>query len=87
MSYDRRQPYEHKDGTCTIFENDKKVTAEDADYYGEGKLNGQLVSVKGWAKTTKKGTDMIRLSIRPKTNALKEFVGYTDPEPDKPRPF
>ena len=58
--------YEQKEGSATLFRNDKKSSPNQPDWRGEGKLNGETVEIAAWDKETGKGSPMLSLNIKPK---------------------
>mgnify|MGYP001193626206 CR=1 FL=1 len=58
-------PFEIREGSGSIFENDKKV--ENApDYTGTFKLDGKLYSIALWNKVGKSGTQYQSVKVQPK---------------------
>lgn len=57
--------WEMKDGTGSLFKNDKKETDNHPDYRGDCMIDGQVYWLSAWIKEGKKGKFM-SLSIKPK---------------------
>lgn len=66
--------YEHKDGSGSLWVNDKKTAENQPDYRGSGKLNGKDFEISAWKKVTQNGKTFLSL-------ALSE--PYKKPEPKK----
>ena len=64
--------YEHKDGTGTLFPNDKGDNHRRPDYRGEAKIDGKLIEIAGWKKQGNKGP---YLSLSFKLKGQKEQEG------------
>lgn len=48
-------PYEHKEGSASLFKNDKKGNQNAPDWKGDGLLNGKKVKIAAWEKSGAKG--------------------------------
>jgi hypothetical protein len=68
--------YETKDGSGSLFKNDKKETEQHPDYNGSVKVGGVEYWISAWIKTGAKGTKYMSLSVRPKQ-------GKPSPPPQK----
>ena len=59
--------YEHKDGSFTLFPNDKGGNDKRPDYRGEGKdLSGHPIEVAGWVGRGTQGKEFISCTIKQK---------------------
>ena len=72
--------YEQKDNQASIFTNDKGDNANRPDFRGRGMVNGKLVWVSAWKKTTDDGKKWLSLAFQPR----EEQTG--DGEPSTRRP-
>ena len=73
--------YEHKDGSFTLFKNDKKETENQPDYKGQGKdLDGNEIWVSAWIKTPNGGGKFMSCSIQ-----LKQSKSETKPGANVPQ--
>lgn len=57
-------PYEHKDNTGALFNNDRRTADNQPTYKGQVKINGQLLDVAAWVKDGTKG-QFLSLSFNP----------------------
>ena len=57
--------YEQRDGSGTLFRNDKGGVESRPDYRGEIKVGGKVYKVSGWKKEGAKGP-FLSLSVEPK---------------------
>ena len=64
--------YEMKDGTGSLFKNDRKEKETQPDYTGKIKINGEEMQLSAWIKTSKKGTKFMSLSFKPFQNRTDE---------------
>ena len=48
--------YEQREGSATLFRNDKKSSDKAPDWRGEGMLNGELIEIAAWEKSGSRGT-------------------------------
>ena len=48
--------YEQREGSATLFRNDKKSSDKATDWRGEGMLNGELIEIAAWEKSGSRGT-------------------------------
>ena len=55
--------YEHKDGSGSLWVNDKKQADNQPDYKGSAKVNGKDVEMSGWKKVTQSGKTFLSLAI------------------------
>lgn len=55
--------YEVKEGTGSLFVNDKKNNPKAPDFTGTGLYKGERVRLSGWKKQSKGGKNYISLSI------------------------
>jgi len=55
--------FEHKEGSATLFVNDKKGNDKAPDWRGDGLFNGKKVKLAGWKKQGNKG-GFISLTIQ-----------------------
>ena len=83
--------YEQQEGWGTLFRNEKKTADKQPDYRGEAKVNGELVELAMWKKTTSKGGEMLSISIKEKQayqpkqeSAPKSTGGFADVDDDIP---
>ena len=51
-------PYEQKDDTFSIFDNEK-TNEKQPDYTGQGKVGGREVKVAGWKKVGQSGKEYV----------------------------
>lgn len=58
--------YEHKDGSGSLFRNDKGDNASRPDYRGDLMVGGTLYEVAGWIKESSNGNKFLSLSAKPK---------------------
>jgi hypothetical protein len=68
------------DGTNrgALFRDDKKSKPEDRDYSGSINIAGVEYWLSGWAKTSKKGTKFLSLSVKPKAPVEAKAVPFND---------
>lgn len=57
--------YEQREGSATLFRNDKKSSDKAPDWRGEGMLNGELIEVAAWEKSGSRGM-FFSLNLKPK---------------------
>jgi len=57
--------YQHKEGSGSLFKNDKKLSDKHPDYKGDALINGKEVWLSAWIKEGNKGKFM-SLSIQEK---------------------
>jgi hypothetical protein len=62
-----KMPYEQKDDTFSIFENEKK-NEKQPDYTGQGKIGGREVKIAGWKKVGQSGKQYISFKVEDKVN-------------------
>jgi hypothetical protein len=65
--------FKTKDMTGALFPNDKKGNAAWADLRGSVTIEGKKYWLSGWNKTTKDGTEMISLAVKPAPAAKDDF--------------
>jgi uncharacterized protein (DUF736 family) len=53
MSYDKK--FEQKDGTGSLFKNEKKQSPKQPDYTGSAKIRGKDTQIAAWVKESKNG--------------------------------
>ena len=58
-------PYEQKDDTFSIFDNEK-TNEKQPDYTGQGKIGGREVKIAGWKKVGQSGTSYISFKVEDK---------------------
>jgi len=63
--------YEHKEGSGSLFKNDRKAHDAQPDYKGDAMIDGKQVWLSAWIKQGAKGKFM-SLSIQPKDAAHKQ---------------
>tara|TARA_R100000655_G_scaffold46013_1_gene82858 strand:+ start:368 stop:622 length:255 start_codon:yes stop_codon:yes gene_type:complete len=63
-------PYEIKDDTFTIFDNDNKTKDTQPDYTGQGKIGGREVKVAGWKKVGQSGKEYVSFKVEDKNNLI-----------------
>jgi uncharacterized protein (DUF736 family) len=61
-------PYEIKDDTFTIFDNDNKTKETQPDYTGQGKVGGREVKIAGWKKVGQSGKEYVSFKVEDKNN-------------------
>jgi uncharacterized protein (DUF736 family) len=61
-------PYEIKDDTFTIFDNDNKTKDTQPDYTGQGKVGGREVKIAGWKKVGQSGKEYVSFKVEDKNN-------------------
>ena len=59
-------PFEPKDNTFSIFDNDNKTSENQPDFTGQGKINGKAVKIAGWKKTSQGGKDYVSYKVEEK---------------------
>jgi hypothetical protein len=75
-----------KDGTFTLFRNDKKTDPDHADYRGEGMFKGVECWMNAWIKDGKKGKYMSG-TLKPKNEATSKTRGYEPRSTKNEDPF
>ena len=58
--------YEQKDNSASVFENDKGDNPNRPDFRGKGMIDGKLVRVSAWTKTTDDGKKWLSLAFQPR---------------------
>jgi hypothetical protein len=85
--------YEHKDGSGSLFKNDKGDNSARPDYRGDIMLNGVLFEISGWIKpkASNPAEKFMSLSGKPKQAAAPAPVqrqavssGFDDMDQDMP---
>jgi hypothetical protein len=74
--------FEHKDYSGSIFKNDRKEKDSDADYRGDGVIDGVSMWINAWINDKKGGGKYMKLTFRPKNPPLevpKVTATYDDP--------
>lgn len=66
--------FEHKDGSGSLFKNDKKGNDRAPDYKGDICVNGEVMEIAAWLKEGKAGKFM-SLSVKPKQTARERTMG------------
>ena len=77
--------YQHKEGSGSLFKNDKKVSDSHPDLTGEIMVNGKLHFLSAWRKEGKKGP-YYSVSIG-KEKIPRGFIESGSDELPKPDPF
>jgi hypothetical protein len=76
--------FEHKDYSGAIFKNDRKEKDSDADYRGDGVIDGVSMWINAWINDKKGGGKYMKLTFRPKNpplNLEKPHVAVTHDDP------
>jgi hypothetical protein len=74
--------FEHKDYSGAIFKNDRKEKDSDADYRGDGVIDGVSMWINAWINDKKGGGKYMKLTFRPKNPPLeKPNVAVTHDDP------
>lgn len=55
--------YQPKEGTGSLFKNEKKTAENQPDYKGNFMLGGTLYEVAGWVKDSKTGKKFVSLKV------------------------
>jgi hypothetical protein len=71
--------YEMKDGTGSLFKNERKEKDTHADYRGECLVDGVAYYMDAWLKTAESGRKWMSFSFKPK----EKQPGLTPPQRDK----
>lgn len=61
--------FELKEGSGTLFKNDRKDKPGHPDYRGEINVDGEIMELAAWIKTSAKGTKWMSISMKPKKSA------------------
>ena len=63
-------PFEIREGSGSIFENENKKNENSPDYTGTIKINGELYSLALWNKVAKTGTQYqsVKVSVKEQKN-------------------
>lgn len=56
--------YEQRDNSGSLFKKDKQGVENRPDYTGPGMVNGELVEISAWIKTSEKGLKFMSLSFK-----------------------
>ena len=59
-------PYEQKDDTFSIFNNENKDKESQPDFTGQGKIGGREVKVAGWMQGGQSGVEYISFKVEDK---------------------
>jgi uncharacterized protein (DUF736 family) len=59
--------YEHKPNSGSAFANKKKTTDNHPDFTGTAMIDGKMMDISIWMKTSAQGTEYFSLSFRTKT--------------------
>ena len=80
--------YEQREGSATLFRNDKKSSDKAPDWRGEGMLNGELIEIAAWEKSGSRGM-FFSLNLKPKQAYVpkQEKVTSDSNEDDLDIPF
>lgn len=58
--------FETKDGSGALFKNERKEDgSKQPDYTGNARINGAMVDISAWLKTSKGGTKYLSLAFKP----------------------
>ncbi len=60
-------PYEQKNNTFTIFDNENKEKETQPDFTGQGKIGGRDVKIAGWKKVAQSGKNYISFKVEDKS--------------------
>ena len=95
MAYDK--PFETKEGTGTLFQNDQRGNDKAPTHKGTCRINGMMYEIAGWQKVSQaKGTRYLSLIIKPvqaqgartvKVEPRRMDTPRDDFEPDSEIPF
>jgi hypothetical protein len=69
--------FEHKDYSGAIFKNDRKEKDSDADYRGDGVIDGVSMWINAWINDKKGGGKYMKLTFRPKNPPLEKSAPTT----------
>ena len=58
--------FEHREGSGSLFKNDKGDNDKRPDMKGDGMVNGVLMSISAWKKAGRDGSTFLSLKIEPK---------------------
>jgi len=82
-------PYEPKDDTGALFPN-RKQHERQPDWRGNAMINGRMVDIAAWVKTSSKGTEFLSLKFsepREQTDAPRAApAARPSPRPHNPIP-
>ncbi len=67
--------YEQKDGTGSLFKNDKKTEETHPDYNGSVLLGGVAYWQNAWINTDKNGKKYMSIKYKPKEQAAERVPG------------
>jgi hypothetical protein len=74
--------FQHRDGSGSLFRNDKQGVEKRPDWRGDIMLGGVLYEVSGWDKPTRNGEAFISMSGKVKVAGSKVPTGgKNDPRP------
>ena len=71
--------FEHKDNTGILFKNEKKTADNQPDYQGNCMVNGKMMDMAAWLKTSKNNKKFMSFSFKPPYN--KKVAGDQDTAP------
>lgn len=58
--------FEVRDGSGSLFRNERKEPdSKQPDYTGNGRINGAMVDISAWLKTSRGGKKYLSLSFKP----------------------
>ena len=55
--------FELREGSVSLFKNNKKTNDRAPDWRGEGLFNGEKIKISGWQKQTSKGEMFISMKV------------------------
>lgn len=58
--------FEHREGSGSLFKNEKKTSENHPDYQGEIMISGNIFQLAAWIKPTKSGGKFMSLSAKVK---------------------
>lgn len=80
--------FQQKDGTGSLFKNDKKEKDTDPDYKGSALINGVDCWIGSWLKVSKKnGVKYMSLSFTPKNKVMNKGAYQKSFQPQEDAPF
>jgi hypothetical protein len=78
--------YEMREGSGSLFKNDKDGNEKRPDYRGDALINGEVLEISAWIKEGKKGKFM-SLSFKPKEEKATKSAPKTVADMDDSIPF